>query len=119
MSDPQAGDRDWMKREKLQSFAGFPMLVENRLVGVIGTYFHGPLPEDALELLGSIVDSVGQGIVRKRIEDKVAEQAALLDKSQDAIVVIDLNHRVTYWNKSAERLYGWPARMRQARKSTT
>src|SRR6185503_170524 len=58
----------------------------------------------------AIVDSVGQGIVRKRIEDKVAEQAALLDKSQDAIVVIDLNHRVTYWNKSAERLYGWPAK---------
>ena len=110
MSDPQAGDRDWMKREKLQSFAGFPLLVENRLVGVIGTYFQGPLPEDALELLGAIVDSVGQGIVRKRVEEKVTEQAALLDKSQDAIVVIDLNSRVSYWNKSAERLYGWPAR---------
>jgi two-component system cell cycle sensor histidine kinase/response regulator CckA len=107
MSDPQAGDRDWMKREKLQSFAGFPLTVENKLVGVIGTYFHGQLPDDALELLSAIVDSVGQGIVRKRIEDKVAEQAALLDKSQDAIVVIDLNSRVTYWNKSAERLYGW------------
>lgn len=108
--DPQAGDRDWMKREKLQSFAGFPLLVENRLVGVIGVYFHGPLPEDALELLGSIADSIGQGIVRKRSEDKVTEQAALLDKSQDAIIVLDLANRVTYWNKSAEGLYGWTAK---------
>src|SRR6185503_16191485 len=43
-------------------------------------------------------------------EEKIIEQAALLDKSTDAIVVIDLHNRCTYWNKSAERLYGWEAR---------
>src|SRR6185436_3198924 len=35
--------------------------------------------------------------------------ASLLDKAQDAILVCDLEQRITYWNKSAERLYGWPA----------
>jgi PAS domain S-box-containing protein len=50
---------------------------------------------------------VAQGIVRKQTEEKVADQAALLDKSQDAIVVIDLSQRCTYWNKSAEKLYAW------------
>jgi PAS domain S-box-containing protein len=34
----------------------------------------------------------------------------LLDKSQDAILVIDLSNCCQYWNKSAEHLYGWPAR---------
>jgi diguanylate cyclase (GGDEF)-like protein/PAS domain S-box-containing protein len=34
-------------------------------------------------------------------------QAELLDKAQDAIVVSDLDTRIIYWNKSAERLYGW------------
>ena len=34
------------------------------------------------------------------------EQAALLDKSRDAILVLDLSNRCTYWNKSAEALYG-------------
>ena len=40
---------------------------------------------------------------------RLAEQASLLDKAQDAIIVRDLDHRITYWNKSAERLYGWTA----------
>ena len=43
------------------------------------------------------------------VHGRLAEQASLLDKAQDAIVVRDLSHRVTYWNKSAERLYGWSA----------
>jgi two-component system cell cycle sensor histidine kinase/response regulator CckA len=43
---------------------------------------------------------------RKRIEDQLREQAELLDHAQDAIFVRDLQHRITYWNKSAERLYG-------------
>jgi len=37
------------------------------------------------------------------------EKASLLDLSRDAILVCGLDHRVTYWNKSAERLYGWTA----------
>jgi PAS domain S-box-containing protein len=43
------------------------------------------------------------------VHGRMAQQASLLDKAQDAIVVRDLDHRVTYWNKSAERLYGWTA----------
>ncbi|MCR4373786.1 MAG: ATP-binding protein, partial [Acidobacteria bacterium] len=46
---------------------------------------------------------------RKKHELQLLEQAALLDHAQDAIIVRDLNHRITYWNKSAEELYGWTA----------
>ncbi len=46
---------------------------------------------------------------RKQIEEKLKTQAVLLDKAQDAIAVLDLDDRVTYWNRSAERLYGWSA----------
>lgn len=46
---------------------------------------------------------------RKQAEQKIAEQAALLDIASDAIFVRDLNQRVTYWNQGAERLYGWLA----------
>jgi PAS domain S-box-containing protein len=45
----------------------------------------------------------------KQNAQKLAEQASLLDKAQDAILVRDLEHRVLYWNQSAERLYGWSA----------
>jgi len=44
---------------------------------------------------------------RLRAEEQIREQAALLDKAQDAIMVLDMEGRVTFWNKSAARLYGW------------
>ncbi|MDB6131263.1 MAG: Multi-sensor hybrid histidine kinase [Verrucomicrobiales bacterium] len=44
---------------------------------------------------------------RKRGEQTIREQAALLDKTQDAILVTQLDHRLYFVNKGAERLYGW------------
>lgn len=46
---------------------------------------------------------------RHRVEAQIREQAALLDKAQDAIAVHDLEGNVVYWNKSATRVYGWEA----------
>ncbi|MEP6672287.1 MAG: PAS domain S-box protein [Chthoniobacter sp.] len=45
----------------------------------------------------------------KNAAQQICEQAALLDHAQDAILVQDLDGQITYWNKSAERLYGWTA----------
>ena len=45
---------------------------------------------------------------RRRVEARLREQADLLDLAQDAIVVCDVDDRITYWNAAAERTYGWP-----------
>jgi PAS domain S-box-containing protein len=44
---------------------------------------------------------------RKRHEQRLAEQARLLDLSNDAIIVRDANDRITYWNKGATKTYGY------------
>ena len=46
---------------------------------------------------------------RKWIEQTLAERVRLLDLSNDAIFVRDRADRVTYWNKSACELYGYPS----------
>lgn len=44
---------------------------------------------------------------RKRGEEQIREQAELLDEASEAIIVRDLNDRILFWNKGAERVYGW------------
>jgi PAS domain S-box-containing protein len=72
------------------------------------------LVELAITRLGSETPPVFTGFMRdiserKRGEERLREQASLLDHAQDAIIVRGLDERVTYWNKGAERLYGWSA----------
>jgi two-component system, cell cycle sensor histidine kinase and response regulator CckA len=46
-------------------------------------------------------------IERKQAEQKILEQAALLDVATDAIFVQDIENHILFWNKGAEHLYGW------------
>jgi PAS domain S-box-containing protein len=46
---------------------------------------------------------------RRQAEARIAEQAALIDQAHDAIILRDLDHLITFWNKGAERIFGWTA----------
>ncbi|WP_242059034.1 PAS domain S-box protein [Nostoc foliaceum] len=60
-----------------------------------GTFIHLALTRDITQ--------------QKHAEQKIREQAALLDVSTDAILVRDIHNQILFWNKGAERLYGWKA----------
>jgi PAS domain S-box-containing protein len=47
--------------------------------------------------------------LRQLAEQRLREQGEALDKAGDAICIADLEGRVTYWNQSASRLFGWDA----------
>jgi len=44
---------------------------------------------------------------RKALEEDLRAKAEALDAASDAILVADVDERITYWNRSAERIYGW------------
>jgi PAS domain S-box-containing protein len=44
---------------------------------------------------------------REQAQEQIAEQAALLEKARDAILVRDLEGKILFWNNGAERIYGW------------
>jgi PAS domain S-box-containing protein len=58
----------------------------------------------AVRLVGAITDLSD----RKLREDMLRQQATLLDQTTDAILVRGMDHRVRYWNKAAESMYGIP-----------
>ncbi|MEA5506037.1 response regulator [Halotia wernerae UHCC 0503] len=49
--------------------------------------------------------SIRYAIERKQTEQKIRQQAALLDVATDAIFVRDLENQILFWNKAAEHLY--------------
>jgi len=44
---------------------------------------------------------------RKHAEQKIAEQAALLDLAPDLIAVRDLQGKIIFWNRGGQNTYGW------------
>src|ERR1700722_12383302 len=52
---------------------------------------------------------------RRRMEQRLREQAELLDLARDAICLNDMEQNILYWNRSAERLYGWSSREAQGK----
>jgi PAS domain S-box-containing protein len=58
---------------------------------------------EPLEIIGSWSDITD----RKQSEQTMHEQADLLDIAPDAIFVHNLDYQILFWNKGAERLYGW------------
>ncbi len=57
----------------------------------------------AVRVIGATMDIT----TRKQADERIREQAALLDRAQEAISLNDMSQQILYWNKGAERLYGW------------
>ncbi len=56
-------------------------------------------------LLGISRDVTG----RKRAEEQLRFQAQVLSQVEDAVIAVDMDERITYMNRAAERLYGVPS----------
>jgi len=44
---------------------------------------------------------------RKRADEQLRYQANLIDNVSDAIISMDMAHKIVSWNKAAEKIYGW------------
>ncbi len=65
--------------------------------------------ERTVELVRANEALMEENAVRRQIEHRLREQAELLDKANEAIITVDLGNRITFWNRGAERLFGWAA----------
>jgi len=93
----------------MKALQGEPQVFEWMVNHADGSHVYSDVSLNRIEMGGSIyLMAVARDVTeRKRTEDKIAEQAAVLDKARDAIAIRDLGGNILFWNKGAERLYGW------------
>ncbi len=70
IGDPHIHEQEWAKQEGMVSFAGYPLIVDDRLVGVMAIFAQKPLPEVTFKALATVSDSIALGIERKQIEEE-------------------------------------------------
>jgi PAS domain S-box-containing protein len=80
-TDERVGDREWARREGMVSFAGYPLVVGDRVVGVVAMFAQRALDSRHLNGIEVLTDTLAQGIVRKRAEEALDQRAAELTRS--------------------------------------
>ncbi len=80
-------------------------------LGMLFVLFRAPLEEtDAIFSTLQIFAARAEGEMQRLESDaQLRDQASLLNRAQDAIMVRGIDHSIIFWNRSAERLYGWSA----------
>jgi PAS domain S-box-containing protein len=67
-NEPHIYAPEWVLEEEIVSFAGYPLVVENQLVGVMTMFSCQPITEATFNALGSVADEIALGIERKQVE---------------------------------------------------
>ncbi|MES2536808.1 MAG: EAL domain-containing protein [Pseudomonadota bacterium] len=118
------GDPDCVVRDKLgQRFPQAAPLVPDaqsyvgrrldnstgQAIGMLFVIFRDPVKESdfitsTLQIFGA---RVAAELERQEADSRIRDQASLLDNVRDAIIVRGLDYRILFWNRGAERLYGW------------
>jgi PAS domain S-box-containing protein len=117
-SNPLWADyRDLALRHSLCACWSMPIIGSTgQVYGTFAVYSDAPRSPDVVEMeslkacsyMASVVIERERAVaILKENEQRFREQASLLDKAQDAIFVVTMQEKIIFWNKSAERLYGW------------
>jgi PAS domain S-box-containing protein len=111
VGDPRVGDQEWAQREGMVAFAGYPLVVDDRLVGVMALFARRPLSEATLGAMASVADEIAVGVERKTAHERLHEQrewlAVTLASIGDAVITTDAQGRVTFLNGVAQEMTGW------------
>jgi PAS domain S-box-containing protein len=103
LGDPRVGDQEWAQREGMVAFAGYPLLVEDRLVGVMAMFARQPLTKATLEALGVVADGVALGTVRLRAQSELEDAIGRVTQLQGLLPICSYCKKIrddhNYWHQ--------------------
>ncbi|WP_417735383.1 PAS domain S-box protein [Rosistilla oblonga] len=84
LDDANVSDPDWAAREGMVAFAGYPLVVEDRVVGVVGLFARHALAAEVFQQMLPIADAIAQCIARKESEHELMDRERKLRLALDA-----------------------------------
>jgi signal transduction histidine kinase/DNA-binding response OmpR family regulator len=93
-----------VRREKLVSFVGYPLLVEDRLVGCLSLFAREPLAETILQELGSVANGIASCIQRKQADVRMLKLAAFPRVNPNPVLEFNADGTLGYANDAAFQL---------------
>jgi signal transduction histidine kinase/CheY-like chemotaxis protein len=109
LTDPRIRDKEWARSCGMVSFAGYPLVVEQRTVGVMAMFARHPLSDDTLDTLAAVADAIAQGIERKRAEAELRRSEVYLAEAQRLSSIGSFAWRVATdeitWSEELYRIY--------------
>lgn len=108
--DPAISDPEWAASHQIVAFAGYPLVVGTRIVGVVALFARHELAEGVIDALASVADVMAQGVERLRAEAALAasyaEVEAVLSGVNDGVIAVDEGGTVAYTNERAPAMLG-------------
>jgi PAS domain S-box-containing protein len=111
IGDPEVHDQEWARHEKMVSFAGYPLIVEDELVGVIAIFSNQPLTDFSFKVLSSVANNIANGIERKQADEKMKQSEEkyrdLFQNANDAICILDSDLKYKDVNNKTVEMFGY------------
>ncbi|MDP8933585.1 MAG: PAS domain S-box protein, partial [Cyanobacteriota bacterium] len=102
--DPRIPNKEWASREGMVAFAGYPLIVDDQLLGVIAMFARQELNESTVIALASSADVIALGIKRKQTEEALARQKqtlrAIIDNAPIWVWMANASGRMLLVNKT-------------------
>ncbi|MTJ08152.1 PAS domain S-box protein [Anabaena sp. UHCC 0204] len=110
-NDPQISDQEWVKREGIMAFAGYPLILDGETIGVIAIFCCQKISELIFNALAILADEIALGIQRKKTEIALKESEErfrnLVETSNDWIWEVDQNAVYTYVSPKVYNILGY------------
>ncbi len=111
LNDPHVSDKKWAEREKMTAFAGYPLIVEDKLVGVMCVFARKILTENVLQSMESVANTIANAIERKQIEKSLSDSNGrfrlVTRATNDAIWDWNLQTNEVWWNNAVQTMFGF------------